>query len=314
MTKPVILLAADLPPVTVAELEGLFTVLDLPADTAAAQDFLHRYGAQVKGMALRGTVVDQAMLDALPELEVIASYSAGLDNVDVAAVRARGIALKNSSHILAADVANTAIALLLAVTKDLVGADAFVRQGRWQAQVQFPLTRSVVGMKVGLVGLGAIGTETAARLQSLGAEISYTGPNRKPVDLPYHATTPELAAASEALILTCPLTAKTRHSVDSAVLSALGPKGYLVNISRGPVVDEAALLDALAAGTIAGAALDVFEFEPRVPQALIDNPKVVLTPHIGSGTVETRQAMADHVVDALARHLGVTSPDRRRPG
>ncbi|MBM3606262.1 MAG: 2-hydroxyacid dehydrogenase [Alphaproteobacteria bacterium] len=303
MTKPIILRAAKLPAATLAELEHLFTVLHLPEDKADVLAFLKQHGASVRGLALRKTVVDQTMLEALPALEIIASYSAGLDNVDLDAVRARGIQVRNSSQILARDVANTAMALLLAVTRDIVSADAFVRDGSWARGNTFPLGRSIVGMKVGVVGLGAIGSEVALRLQALGAVVAYTGPRPKAVDLAFHATVHELAEVSDALVLTCPLTNATHHAVDAAVLQALGPRGYLINISRGPVVDEEALIGALAQGRIAGAGLDVFELEPAVPQELIEDPRVILTPHIGSGTEETRQAMADNVVEALADHF-----------
>lgn len=308
MTRPTILRAAELPESTLAELGSLFDVLHLPEDEAQIPGFLDRHGAQVRGLALRGTVVDRAMLEALPALEIIASYSAGLDNVDLETVHARGIRVRNSSNILARDVANAAVALLLAVTRDLVRADAFVRDGSWAAGGIWPLGRSVVGMRVGVVGLGAIGTEVASRLQAMGARVAYTGPRPKPVDLPYHASVLDLATQCEAMVLTCPLTEATRHMIDAPVLQALGPQGYLINIARGPVVDEAALVAALDQATIAGAGLDVFEEEPVVPKGLLDSPRVVLTPHLGSGTEETRQAMADHVVDALADHFGLRGP------
>lgn len=310
MSKPVVLKAAELPDSTVAEMEKLFTVLHLPKEKAEIPAFLRDYGSTVQGMALRKTIVDAALLDALPKLDVIASYSAGLDNVDVAAVRARGIALHNSSHILARDVANTAILLLLAVTRDLVNADAFVRDGRWSDGGSYPLGRSIVGVNVGILGLGAIGTEIARRLEVLGARVAYSGRNQKPVDWPYFPTPLALAQGCDVLILTCPLTDETRHSVDAAVLDALGPRGYLVNIARGPVVDEAALIAALANRRVAGAGLDVFEFEPQIPRELLESPRLVLTPHIGSGTEETRQAMADNVVDCLATHFDLGEVER----
>ena len=313
MTKPTILRAAELPASTLAELDALFSVLHLPEDEAQIPAFLQRHGAAVTGLALRKTVVDRAMLDALPALEIIASYSAGLDNVDLEAVHARGILVRNSSNILARDVANTAIGLLLAVTRDMVRADAFVRDGSWAGGATYPLGRSVVGMTVGVVGLGAIGMEVASRLQALGAKVAYSGPRPKPVDLPYHASIVDLAAECDAIVLTCPLTEATHHAVDARVLQALGPQGYLINIARGPVVDEDALVAVLARDGIAGAGLDVFEHEPQVPQALLEHPHVVLTPHLGSGTEETRQAMADNVVDVLAEHFGLRGP-RQVPG
>ena len=308
MSKPVILNAAELPQRTQAELASLFTVLDLPDEPTEAAAFLARHGASIRGIALRKTKIDAAFLDALPALEIIASYSAGLDNLDVKSATARGIRIENASRVLAEDVANTAIGLALAITRDLVQADAYVRAGKWPQYGAMPLGRSLSRMKVGIVGLGTIGAAIAKRLQAFGSQIAYYGPNRKSVDLPYYDDVTRLAADSDMLILTCPLTPQTHHLVNAAVLDALGPDGFLVNIARGPVVDETALITALAENRVAGAALDVFEHEPHVPQALIENPRVVLTPHIGSATEETRTGMADNVVDALASHFGIASP------
>lgn len=308
--KPVVLKAAKLPDRTVRELGELFDLRVLPEEKGAAAAFLAAHGREVRGIALRKTIIDRAFLDAVPDLEIIASYSAGLENVDVAEVKARGIEITNTSHLLAEDVANAALALALAVTRDILNADAFVRAGDWPGQPQYRLTRSLTAMTVGIVGFGAIGSAVARRLQAVGARVAYQGPRRKPVDLPYHADVLGLAEACDMLVLTCPLLPETRHVVDAGVLAALGPRGYLVNVSRGPVVDEAALLDALARDALAGAALDVFEHEPQVPAALIADRRVVLTPHLSSGTEETRGAMADNVVDELARKLGVAAPAR----
>jgi lactate dehydrogenase-like 2-hydroxyacid dehydrogenase len=306
--RPVVLKAAKLPDRTVGELRAIFDVIELPATGGA--EFLAEHGAAVRGVALRKTIIDRAFLDALPALEIIASYSAGLENVDLAAVKARGITITNTSHILADDVANAALALALAVTRDVVNADAFVRAGNWPGQPQYRLTRSLTAMTVGIVGFGSVGSAVARRMAAVGARVAYQGPRRKPVDLPYYADARALAEACDMLVLTCPLMPETRHLVDAEVLAALGPRGYLVNVARGPVVDEAALIAALDAGGIAGAALDVFEHEPQVPAALIADPRVVLSPHFSSGTEETRQAMADNVVDELAKKLGAPVPTR----
>jgi lactate dehydrogenase-like 2-hydroxyacid dehydrogenase len=161
---------------------------------------------------------------------------------------------------------------------------------------------------VGIVGLGTIGAAIARRLRAFGSTLAYFGPNRKAADLPYYDDVAKLARDSDMLILTCPLSPATHHLIDASVLDALGPRGYLVNIARGPVVDEAALIDALAHDRVAGAALDVFEHEPQVPQALIEDRRVVLTPHLGSGTEETRRRMAQNVVDRLAAHFGIAGP------
>jgi lactate dehydrogenase-like 2-hydroxyacid dehydrogenase len=306
--RPVVLKAAKLPDSTVRELQDRFELLVLPeTDTAA---FLAEHGPRVRGVALRKTIIDQAFLEALPALEIIASYSAGLENVDLEAAKARGVTVTNTSHILAEDVANTAMALALAVTRDIVAADAFVRAGKWPDEPNYPLARSLTAMTVGIVGFGAIGSAVARRMQALGARVAYYGPRRKPVDLPYFDDVRALAEASDMMILTCPLTPETRGLVTAEVLAALGPRGFLVNIARGPIVDEDALVAALVRDALAGAALDVFAHEPHVPAAMIADFRVVLTPHIGSGTVETRQAMADNVVDELSAKLGVPAPLR----
>jgi lactate dehydrogenase-like 2-hydroxyacid dehydrogenase len=308
MTKPIILNAAVLPEWAHEELNALFTVLNLPKAPEEAKAFLREHGRSIRGIALRKTEIDTAFLDAVPELEIISSYSAGLDNVDVPAVKARGIKIENTSHVLAEDVANLSVALALAVTRRLVEADAFVRAGAWSDKHAFPLARSISKMKVGVVGFGAIGTAVATRLQALGATVSYFGPNRKPSDLPYYDDIVKLATDSEMLILTCPLNDDTYHLVDARVIEALGERGYIVNVARGPVVDETALIAALAADKLAGAALDVFENEPSVPDALVRDQRLVLAPHIGSGTEETRRGMAENVVDSLARHFGIKGP------
>jgi len=309
--KPTILNAAELPEWTNAELRALFNVLDLPKDPEAAAAFLAKHGHEVRGIALRKTKIDAAFLDVVPAVEIISSYSAGLDNLDVQAARSRGITIENTSHILAEDVANAAVGLALAVTRDFINADGFVRTGTWPEHGHYPLGRSISRMKVGIVGLGTIGSAIARRLQAFGSKLAYFGPSRKSVDMPYYDDIVRLARDCDMLILTCPLSPSTRHLVDRAVLDALGPRGYLVNISRGPVVDEAALIATLAQDGIAGAALDVFEHEPVVPEALIRDRRVVLTPHIGSATGETRQSMAENVVDTLARHFGLPGPRGR---
>ncbi|MDR5783860.1 2-hydroxyacid dehydrogenase [Caballeronia sp. LZ065] len=311
MTRPIILNAADLPEWTHEELRTLFTVLDLPDDPAAARAFLQEQGSRIRGIALRKTKIDAAFLDALPSLEIISSYSAGLDNVDIGAVRARGVSIENTSHILAEDVANAAVGLALALTRDFVNADAFVRSGQWPVQGQYRLGRSISRMKIGIVGLGTIGSAIAKRLHAFGSQVAYFGPSRKAVELPWYDDVTRLAHDSDMLILTCPLSPATHHLVNADVIRALGPDGFLVNIARGPVVDERALVAALAADGLAGAALDVFEHEPEVPEALLRDRRLVLTPHIGSGTQETRHAMAEHVVDALARHFGIDGPRTR---
>jgi lactate dehydrogenase-like 2-hydroxyacid dehydrogenase len=301
--KPHILRAAKLSDQSNAELAASFSVHVLPEDTARAGDLFEKFGADIRGVAVRKTIIDRTFIDRLPALEIISSYSAGTENIDTAYAREKGIVVANTSHILAGEVANLALAQILAVTRGLVNADNFVRSGKWPFET-FPLTRSLKGMKVGIVGFGHIGSEIAKRLDAVGAEPAYTGPNRKPVDYPFYDTALDLARDTQMLVVTCPLTDKTKGMIDAEVMAAIGAEGYLVNIARGPIVDETGLVALLAQNGIAGAALDVFEDEPNVPQALIADRRVVLSPHMASGTNETRQFMGDAMVDALVRKLG----------
>jgi len=299
-----ILKAALLPEKTADELAASFLVHEMPEDASARDAFLRSAGSDIRGIAVRKKQIDRTLIDQLPRLEIIASYSAGLENVDVAYAQSRGIRVTNTSHILAEEVANLGLGLILSLTRGIVAGDHFVRIGRWEKET-VPLGRSVQGMRIGIVGLGHIGAALAPRLEMLGAELAYSGPRPKDVRYSYHADIRSLASWSEMLVLTCPLTPQTRGLVSREVIDCLGPDGYLVNISRGEVADEAALVQALAENRIAGMALDVFQDEPRVPEALRRDPRVVLTPHIGSGTIETRQRMGDAVVDSLAAHFGL---------
>lgn len=301
--KPHILKAATLPEPIADELASRFEVHVLPDDVVEAESLLAAYGGRIRGLAVRKTVIDQALIDRLPVLEVISSYSAGTENIDTHYARTRGIEVANTSHILADEVANLALGQILALTRGLVDADRFVRAGNWLGG-PFPLMRSIKNMRIGIVGFGHIGAEVARRLTVIGAKVGYSGPNRKPVDLPYFASALELAHANDMLVVTCPLTPNTTGMINAEVLDALGPAGYLVNVARGPIVDEAALIRALAMDKLAGAALDVFVDEPRVPQPLIDSRRVLLSPHMASGTVETRQFMGEAMVDALIAKLG----------
>jgi lactate dehydrogenase-like 2-hydroxyacid dehydrogenase len=227
----------------------------------------------------------------------------GYDAIDVAAAAARGVIVTHTPEVLNDEVANTAILLWLAVSRRLVPADRWVRSGDWQANGAFPLARSVQNRTLGILGLGRIGRTIATRAQAFGARILYHDSVRQEVPYAFCADPVELARAADVLICTTPGGAATRHLVNRAVLEALGPEGILINVSRGSVVDEAALVAALEAGTLGGAGLDVFEDEPRVPDALTALETVVLTPHIASATVETRQAMGDLACDNLSQFL-----------
>ena len=241
--------------------------------------------------------VNAALMDTLPDIKLIACNGAGLERIDLAEAKRRGIAVCHTPDELAEDVADCAIALTYAIMRRIVEADRFVRAGRWRKERMAP-SRRLAGKTVGIFGLGRIGRLVAQRAQAIGMHVLYSGPKAKP-DVPYSFVTTmlELAERSDVLILSCPGGEATRHLVGQAVLKALGPDGYLVNVARGSVVDETALIAALQDRTIAGAALDVFASEPNLDPRFLALDNVVLQPHSASITHETRAAM-------LARLLG----------
>jgi lactate dehydrogenase-like 2-hydroxyacid dehydrogenase len=271
-------------------------------DKQAQGVWLQKHASAVKAVVASGHIGCPADLaKALPSLGVIAINGVGLDKVDLALARGRGVRVTTTPGALSDDVADLAIGLTISLLRSIPAADAYVRAGSW-AKSDYPLGRKVSGRAFGIVGLGAIGAAIAARLVPFGL-VAYTGPRRKPAPYVYYDTLLELAETSDVLVVACPANASTRHIVDANVLAALGPDGYLINIARGAVVDEAALIEALGAGNLAGAALDVFENEPHVPAALRASPRVVLTPHVASATVETRTRMANMVLANLDAYL-----------
>ncbi|MFK8254174.1 2-hydroxyacid dehydrogenase [Ancylobacter terrae] len=291
-----------LPDHAVAALEGRFdviTVADEAAALAGAADL-----ADIRGVATSGKVpLGAALLGRLPALQIISCLGAGTDGIDTEAARERSIAVATTSHVLASDVADIAMGLIIATVRDLPGADRFVRAGAWAA-ARYPLARSLGGARLGIVGLGAIGSALAGRAQAFGMAIGYHARRLVPdTPYPHFQSVTDLATWCDVLALCCPGGPSTYRLVNAEVLAALGPNGFLINVARGSVVDEAALAEALQAGTIAGAGLDVYEHEPHPRPALIDAPRVVLLPHIGSATRETRDAMARAMVDALAARL-----------
>lgn len=238
-----------------------------------------------------------------PNVRVAASYGVGYDGIDVDTAVSRGILVSHTPDVLNDEVAATAIMLWHAVARSLIPQEAWARSGRWEREGNAPLTRTVFGQRVGILGLGRIGLTIAELAQAFKAEIHYH--TRKPRDVAYtyHDSPAALAAAVDVLIVITPGGPATRHLVDKPTLEALGPEGILVNVARGSVVDEEALVEALVSGGLGGAGLDVFEAEPVIPEALRALDSVVLTPHVGSATVETRQAMGDLVCDNLLQWL-----------
>lgn len=302
MTDGVILQVGGLHPT--AE-RGLAThgALRLPPSGPDRAAFLAAHGADVT-VAVSGAGMDAELIGALPRLAAVVNLGVGYDAVDVAALKSRGIALSNTPDVLTDCVADLAVGGLIDAFRGLSAGDRFVRRGEWAAGRRFPLRRRVSGARVGILGLGRIGRAVAHRLEAFGCTVSYHN-RRRLDDVPYaYAATPvELARDADAVIVVTPGGPGTRSLVSTEVIAALGPSGYLVNVARGSVVDQDALVAALTSGALGGAALDVFAAEPQVPEELFALDNVVLLPHIGSATVETREAMAQLVLRNLERFL-----------
>ena len=297
-----LLAVSKLAPLFASQLTAAFTVHDRLHDADPAA--LARVAPQVRGIAASGeSKVSAGLIAQLPALEIISVMGVGYDGIDVAAAKARGVVVTHTPNVLNDDVADLAIGLMLCAARQLPAADRYVRAGQW-THGPMPLARKMSGARLGLVGMGRIGQAIAQRAAAFGMRIAYTARHVKPA-LPhlYFPTAAALAAEVDFLVVITPGGAGTRKLIDAEVLAALGAKGILVNVARGSVVDEAALIDALERGVIAGAGLDVFEDEPNVPERLRALPHVVLAPHIGSATGQTRQAMADLAFANLRTHF-----------
>ena len=305
MKRAELLLTVPMLPDAMAALDADF-VLHRWWEADHADAFIDAVGARVEGLVTSGSFgrIDGALMDRLPRLQIVASLGVGYDNVDAAAAAARGVVVTNTPGVLDDEVADLTIGLLLATVRRIPQADRFVREGRWQAGA-FPLSPTLRGRRIGIAGLGNIGKAIARRLEGFGVAIAYHGRSRQAgVGYDYHPTILSLAEAVDTLIVIVPGGDDTRHLIDARVLDALGPQGVLVNVSRGSVVDEPALVEALADGRILAAGLDVFADEPHVPAALLAMENVVLLPHVGSATRHTRAAMAGLLVDNLAGWFG----------
>lgn len=260
------------------------------------------------------TGADAAVMDSLPALALLLCQGVGIDRIDLATAHARGIIVANTPHVFTEDVAEFAIALTMAALRRTVAADAFVRSGRWASERMAPATR-IAGRTMGIVGLGRIGRAVAIRAEALGMRVHGHGPAPKAdVVWPYHPDLIGLAAAADVLMLCAPGNAAAPPPVDGAVLEALGPGGWLVNVARGSLVDEAALIAALAGGRIAGAALDVFANEPAPDPRLLDQPNLVVAPHYASITHEARAGVIALILRYIADWaVGVPVHDAARP-
>ena len=300
MSKPQIILFQGMAEQLADALEAAFTVhkvvgsadiVALPAQTKS----------EIKAVAMSGAdQLDNKALEALTRLEIVSCYGVGYDGIDASRLAERGVMVTHTPGVLDDEVANTAIALTLAITRRIVSQDKYVRDGRWAREGAAPLTRGLRGKAIGVVGMGRIGQAIAGKLALFTDTIGYHARSKRDdVSLKYFDRLPDLAQWADILVVITPGGSGTRHLINGAILDKLGPTGTLINVSRGSVVDEKALIKALEEGRLGAAGLDVFEDEPNVPQALIERDNVVLLPHIGSATVETRKAMADLTVQNL---------------
>ncbi|MCS5603406.1 MAG: 2-hydroxyacid dehydrogenase [Paracoccus sp.] len=258
---------------------------------------LAQIGPRVRGLLAGGTRIDGAFMDRLPALEIIAAFGVGYDQIDAEAAAGRGVVVTHTPDVLSDEVADITIALLIGTIRRLPQAQDYLRAGKWAEQGAFPLTASLRGRKVGIFGLGRIGKAIWKRLDAMGLEVAYCGRNRQDLPLNYFDDITELARACDVLILAAPGTEETQGIVDEDVLDALGRDGFLINIGRGALVNEADLAAALAQGRIAGAGLDVFADEPHPLPALLEAPNTMLLPHVASASDHTRDAMGQLVVD-----------------
>ena len=301
--KPEIVLTIPIYATAVEQLDQLFTVHRLwqAKDRVA---FFREIRDRVHAIATGGGFrIDGALMDGLPKTEIISTMSIGVDHIDLAAAKERGIAVTNTPDVLTDDVADIGMALVLAVARRLVTGDRYVREGKW-LKANLPLTTKVGGASMGILGLGRIGLAIAKRAEAFGMKIVYHGPRAKPgVAYRYYPDLAEMARDVDYLMVSCPGGAETHNLVSAAVLAALGKKGVVINIARGSVIDEAAMVRMLQDGSLGGAGLDVFVEEPRVPEPLFQLENVVLQPHVGSATHATRAAMGQLVVDNLAAHF-----------
>ena len=301
--KPEILVVTPLHAPTLAALECEFTVHNLW--TAPDPDsFIRQVSASVRGAVTNGLVgFSRGRIEALPKLEIIACFGTPRGTVDLDAAKQRGVIVTNTPDAITESVADLALGLMIAVMRRICENDRYVRAGKWLDGPP-PPGREVRGKTCGIVGLGRIGRGIARRAQACGMSVCYHGPREKPdVEYPYYNNLERMARAVDCLVVACPATPATRNLVDARILDALGPEGFLVNISRGANVDEAALIAALRDGRIAGAGLDVFRDEPRVPSELIAMEQVVLVPHIGSSTREVREARGEKLLANLRAHF-----------
>jgi len=308
MAKHEVLSASPMHAPSLERLDREFTVHKL-WQAADKQKLLAEVGPRIRAMQASGLArVDAALIDALPRLELISSFGVGYDSIDVAAAKARNVIVTNTPDVLNDCVADLTLGLMIATARRLAFGDRYVRAGKW-LNGPMPLAMDVHHKRLGIVGFGRIGRTIAKRASGFDMQVAYHS-RRKVADAPftYHEKLVDLAANSDFLVVITPGGKDTFHLINEQVMRALGPKGILINVARGSVVDEAALVKCLQEGALGGAGLDVFEDEPRVTEALLAMDNVVLEPHIGSATHETRLAMGDLVVDNLLAYFAGKRP------
>jgi len=287
---------------TQAVLEGTYTTHKL-WEAPDRDAFLASVADRITAAATTGARgMDDATMGKLPKLKVIGHFGVGVDSVDVDAAKRRGIAVTNTPDVLTEDVADLAVALMLCAIRRVPQGDRYVREGKW-LKGPMALTQSVQGRKVGILGLGRIGKEIAKRCEAFNLEVEYHGRSRQAVAYAHHADVVSLAREVDILIVAAPGGEETRGLVGRAALEALGPEGTIVNIARGSVIDEPAMIEALKSGKLGAAGLDVFDKEPNVRAELLALDNVVVQPHVGSATHPTRTAMGQLVIDNLAAHF-----------
>jgi lactate dehydrogenase-like 2-hydroxyacid dehydrogenase len=298
--KPRILQNSRFVPAVESELYESFDAHPLWKETDRSS-FLRAHGGEFTAVVTGSLAgADEVLIGSLPSLKAICVYGVGYDRVDVDAARRRGVVVSNTPDVLTDCVADMAFGMLVDVARGIAAADRFVRRGEWRPGASFPLTRKVNKKRIGILGLGRIGRAIAERAAGFAMDVRYH--SRAPagdVHWTFEASLPALAGWADFLVVACAGGPATHHLVSADVLAALGPEGFLVNVSRGTVVDEQALVKALIERRIGGAALDVFQHEPAVPPALLSLDNVVLSPHMASGTLETRLAMGRLMLDNL---------------
>jgi len=301
--KPEIIITARGHAGTMATLQTEFTA-HLLADAADRAAFLKQHANTVKGVATFGPMtVDGKFMDALPKLEIISNFGVGVDAINLDDAKKRRIIVTNTPDVLNEAVADTALALLLNTVRRFPQSEVYLRGGNWASRGPYPLTTDAGAKVLGILGLGRIGEAIAKRAIACGMQIRYHNRRKKDAPYPYDPDPVTLAKNSDVLMVVTPGGPETNKLVNAKVLDALGPQGYLVNIARGSVIDEPVLLRYLQEKRIAGAGLDVFADEPRVPPEFFTLENAVLFPHVGSATVETRKAMGDLQIENLRLHF-----------